>query len=108
MELAQASFPVNTKIPTVGSPVIDINKTNLTLGEIVTGLLPYIFAIGGLILLLNLIWGGISLMLSRGDPKAIESGKEKITTSLIGFIIIFVAYWLVQLLATILRVQFLK
>lgn len=79
-----------------------------SIGSIISAAIPYILAIAGIILLLNLLWGGISLMLTRGDPKAIEAAKAKITTSLIGFIIVFVAYWIVQIAATILDLQTIK
>lgn len=71
------------------------------LSAIVNEIIPLLFAFAGLILLLYLLWGGFSLMLSSGDPKAVEGGKAKITTALTGFVIIFVAYWLVQLLSLI-------
>lgn len=77
---------------------------NLTLGGIVSAVLPYLFAGAGLLLLFYLIWGGFSLMLSRGDPKAVESAKGRITNAIIGFVIIFVAYWLVQFLGQILGI----
>ena len=47
-------------------------------------------------------------MLSGGDPKATESAKQKITNAVIGFVIIFVAYWLVQLLGMVLGIAQFK
>lgn len=82
---------------------------NLTLGGIVSSILPYLFVISGLILLFYLIWGGFSLMLSKGDPKAVESAKARITNAVIGFVIIFIAYWLVQFVGKIFGVgQFVE
>lgn len=92
-------------LPTVERGIIDINKPDLKLGDIVSGLLPYLFAGAGLLLLLYLIYGGLSLMLSRGDPKAVQSAKEKITSAVIGFIIVFVSYWLVQIVGKILGIE---
>lgn len=74
------------------------------LGSVVTAVVPFVFAGAGLVLLLNLIFGGISLMTSRGDPKAIEGAKGRITASLIGFIIIFAAYWIVQIAGAMLGI----
>lgn len=70
----------------------------LYIGEIIDILLTYIFPAAGILLLLYLIWGGFEIMLSGGNPKNIEEGKAKITNALIGFIIIFVSYWIVQIL----------
>jgi uncharacterized membrane protein len=72
-----------------------------TIGDIVSGLVPYFFLIAGILLLINLILGGLSLMLSRGDPKAVQSAQGKITNSLIGFLIVFAAYWIVQLIGRV-------
>jgi uncharacterized membrane protein len=72
------------------------------LGDIVSALLPYIFTAAGIGLLVYLIFGGISMMLSRGDPKALESAKAKITGALTGFIILFVSYWIVQIVGKVL------
>ena len=80
-------------------------STGDPLGEIISALLPYLFAGAGLLLLLYFIFGGLSLMLSRGDPKAVQSAKDKITSAVIGFIIVFVSYWLVQIVGIILGIE---
>ncbi len=76
------------------------------IGTIVNKLVPYIFAVAGILLLLYLIYGGYKYMLSRGDPKTIESAKSTITTALIGFVIIFVAFWIVQIVGRVLGIIF--
>jgi hypothetical protein len=73
-----------------------------TIGEIIAKATPWIFTIAGMLLLIYLIFGGIQLMLSQGDPKNAQAAKAHITNALIGFIIIFIAYWIVQLLGIIL------
>lgn len=75
------------------------------LGQIVSAALPYFFGAAGISLLLYFVWGGLGLMLSRGDPKAIQAARDKITGALIGFVIIFTAFWLVQIVASIFGLQ---
>ena len=75
------------------------------IGDIITNLLPYLFAGAGLLLLLFLLYGGISLMLSRGDPKAVQSAMDKITGAIVGFVIVFFAYWIVQIVGKILGIE---
>ena len=74
-------------------------------GDIITAILPYIFTAAGIGLLIFLIFGGISIMLPRGDPKALEAAKAKITGALTGFIILFVSYWIVQIIGKVLGVE---
>lgn len=84
------------------------NFGNGTLGDIISAVLPYLFGIAGLVLLFYLVMAGFSWMLSGGDPKAIESAKGKITTAITGFVILFIAYWLMQLLGLVLGIQQFK
>ncbi len=97
------NFPwEGVRVPNTGGA---INPNDTSLGEIITKLLPYLFAIAGILLLLFLLYGGISLMLSRGEPKAVQAAKDKITGAVVGFVIVFIAYWLVQIIITLLGLQ---
>ncbi|SRR3990167_11389487 len=107
MQLAQIDFDALFKEQKLGAGNIEINQS-LTLGKIISELLPFLFAGAGLLLLLFLLYGGISLMLSRGDPKAVQGAKDKITGAVVGFVIVFVAYWLVQIIGTILGIEAFK
>lgn len=68
------------------------------LGSIISELLKYLFPFAGLLLFAYLVIGGFSFLTSGGDPKAMEQAKGKVTNAIVGFIIIFIAFWLVQLL----------
>ncbi len=103
MEIAQGENPFkDISVPTIKPGIININQEDLKLGEIVSGLLPYLFAGAGLLLLLYLLLGGFQLMTSGGDPKKMQEAKGRLTNALVGFIIIFIAYWLVQIIASVL------
>lgn len=93
---AATSFP--EVLPPLG---FKFTGEKATIGAIINDLVPYIFALAGLLLLFILILGGFELMTSAGDPKKMEAAKGKITNAIIGFIIIFAAYWLVQILEVI-------
>lgn len=80
-----------------------------TIGDILNGgILNIIFFVAGAAFLIYLVTGGISLMLSRGDPKAISEAKARITYGLVGFLIIVAAYWIVQIVGAILGLEGFK
>jgi len=83
-------------------------STSVTIGKIISDILPYIFAISGILLLLYFLMGGLQLMLSAGDPKKAQGAWGKITNAVIGFVIIFIAYWLTQLIGNIFNIQIIK
>jgi hypothetical protein len=78
---------------------------NSTVGDILSKLIPYIYVVAGLILLFMLIMGGLGLMTAAGNPDKIKAGQQKITTALIGFGIVFIAYFVTQLVELIFGVK---
>jgi hypothetical protein len=90
-------------MPTIKSPFTGVtggaNPTSVA--SIITTILPYIFGAAALLLLVYLVTAGLSMMLSRGDPKAIQAAQARITNALIGFVIVFFAFALVALIGKI-------
>ncbi len=78
---------------------------SVTISSLVTKAFPYIFAIAGIGLLLMIIAAGFTLMTSAGDAKKMESGKNRLTYAIVGFLVIFTAFWIVQLLGTMFGVE---
>lgn len=79
--------------------------TGANLGTVVAEFLKYAIIFAGLAMLIYLILGGFELMTSAGDPKAIKSGQEKVTNAIIGFIVVFAAYWIIQLLQVVFAIH---
>ena len=73
--------------------------------DFISDLLPYLFYFAGIMLFIYLIAGGFQLMFSGGVPEKVQAGKGKITSALIGFLIVFFAYWLVQLLSKVIGID---
>jgi len=101
MKLAQNLEEIQSK----AFPKFAFSGEQGNIGSIVSGFLNYLFPLAGILLLLYLIFGGFGLMTSGGDPKAVQSAKSKITNALVGFLIIFAAYWIVQILGTVLGIE---
>lgn len=80
---------------------------NSSVGAIFSALLKYILPLAGIVLLFMLIMGGIGLMTAAGDPKKIQASQGRITMALVGFLIIFIAYFIVQLVEVMLGVDLL-
>lgn len=79
-----------------------------SLGAIISSFLPYVLGIAGLLLLLFLIMAGFQYLTSGGDPKATQSAQSKMTSAVVGFVLLFVAYWLFQIIGILLGIDFFK
>ena len=72
---------------------------------ILSDVLKYIYVFAGLLLLFYLIYGGFHMMTAANDEKGLVEAKGKITNALVGFLILFLAYWIVQIVEYILGIQ---
>lgn len=86
---------------------IGLKSGNETLGGIIGNLLPYLLTIAGLILFVMLVMGGFTMLAGAADKESQEKGKKMITSALVGFFIIFAAYWIAQLLQVIFKINIL-
>lgn len=76
-------------------------------GIISRALTGFIFPIAGIILFVQLLLGGFQ-MLTGATSKGMEEGKGKITAALIGFLLLFASYWMMQLLELIFGLRILS
>jgi len=76
-----------------------------SLGDALGKAVPFVFAVAGFGLLLMLLAAGFSFLTSAGDAKKMETAKGSLTSALAGFLIIFVAYWIVQIAGTVFGIK---
>ncbi len=81
-----------------------------TLGDIVSNILPNIYLLAGIILFFLLIGGGLMFLTSTGqeNPEGAGKGKQAITAALIGFLIIFASYWIIQIIQVLTGIDILS
>jgi hypothetical protein len=79
-----------------------------TIGGIIGAFLPYTLTIAGLILFGMLVMGGFTMLAGAADKESQEHGKKQITSALIGFFVIFAAYWIAQILQVIFKINILS
>lgn len=68
--------------------------------QIINPLLKNSLVIAGIIFIALIIAGGIGMMASAGknDPKKAEASQKTITSAIIGFVVVFCAYFIIQII----------
>ncbi len=82
-------------------------STLSTPGGIISEILVFIFPLAGLVLFLMLVWGGFEILIGGANKKSIDTGKQRITSALTGFFLLFSSYWITQILEYIFGVAIL-
>lgn len=101
----------------IGNEVILNPDTNTKVGQTYTDFASLIsiivknaITVAGIIFLILLILGGFSFIMSAGsgDPKKAQQAQQTITAALIGFVVVFLSYAIVQLIQTVTGLQILN
>lgn len=85
-------------VPYRGQFATSVGTNYSSIASFLNLLIPIIFILAGLIFLFLLIGGGFSIVASGGNAKSVESGKNQIMSAIIGFLVIFAAYWIIQII----------
>lgn len=91
MILSGAGIDFNTIIGATAPNLADKSVT-----EVIGIVVGYIFPLVGLLIILYFIYGGYTYMTSRGNPQQMAQAQGIIVNALIGFIVVFTSYWVVQ------------
>lgn len=78
---------------------LDSGITNL--GDVINRVLLVVVPLGAIVLFFVMVSGGYDFLLSRGDPEKVKRGRVKITTGLVGFLLLILSYLAVKLISQI-------
>ena len=54
-----------------------------------------------------LVFGGFQMLMGAANSKSLEEGKQRVTSAILGFIILFASYWIIQLIELIFHLNIL-
>jgi hypothetical protein len=84
------------------------DATLTTPGAVISKFMTYFaFPIAGFILFVMIVVGGFEILAGSATKKSLDSGKQRITNALVGFLLLFISYWIVQVIQTAFGIQVL-
>lgn len=89
-----------TKVFALDLTATDVNPGTgfaTDIGVLLNAVLSFVMVIAALLVFLYLIWGGIEWITSGGDKGKTESARNKITSAVIGLIVLAASYAILQL-----------
>ncbi len=104
MEKLALKIPGGRIDPVAGMP----SGGDETLQSLITGGFTWAFIIITITALIFLIWGGISWIMSQGDKSKVESARKRITYAIIGLIVAFASYMIINTVGTFFGVKVLN
>lgn len=87
------------KIPFINPNEGDFDTVSANpLGRLIATLWQTMVVLGGLLVLMNLVWGAFNWISASGDEKKIEDARNKITHAVIGMTILAASYAIMKFL----------
>lgn len=85
-------------------------KTFPNPGILISVILKNVYTLAGILLLVLLIFGGLSIIMGAGqsDPKKAAAGKRAATMAVVGFFVVFGSFWIIKLIEYITGVHILN
>jgi uncharacterized membrane protein len=68
---------------------------------VVNNLINAALVFSGIVALVLIVWGGAQYIMSRGDQTKVDSAKKTITWAVVGLILIFLSFFIVNLISTL-------
>lgn len=101
-QLAQAPVNIGEQY---GSP---FGRT-LGVGNLVSIFLANAMVLAGITLFLLFLGGGIAIISGAGknDPQSVAKGQQAVSAAIIGFLIVFAAYWIIVIIERVTGVSIL-
>lgn len=89
-----------------GGPVKDLTDV----GTLVSTIVTFAYVAAGVVFLILLIMGGLSMIQAAGtdDRQKATKGRQGLTTALIGFLIIISSYFIIQVIGNIFGFKILQ
>lgn len=95
---------INPAIPAdLGNPSDSVGY----LGKLIPAIVTLILVVGAIIFFFNLVVGAIAWISSGGDKQKLESARGRITTAIIGLVILFAAFAIIRIIQDFFDVEIL-
>jgi len=78
-----------------------------TPGGIISRALSFAFPIAGMILFVMIVVGGLEILGGAANSKSLQSGQQRVTMAILGFMVLFASYWITQILELIFGIAIL-
>jgi hypothetical protein len=69
--------------------------------SLINNILPNVYIAGGLIIFIMIVMGGFTIISNAGNPDKIKDGSKTITSAIMGLLVLFASYWIIQIIQVV-------
>jgi len=76
-------------------------NTYSSTSNLINNILPNIYIAGGIIVFVLILVGGFTIIANASDPDKLKEGGKTITSAIMGLLILFGSYWIIQIIQVV-------
>ncbi len=99
-----AGFNLGDKLIFQGSGA---DSTYSSASDLINAILPNVYVAAGLVLFFMFILGGFNVISGASDAHKMEEGKKTITFAIMGLLVVFGSYWIIQIIQIVTGLEIL-
>jgi hypothetical protein len=85
-----------------------VGNTYSGAGSLVNNILPNIYIAGGVVIFFMILFGGFTIIANAGNSDKIKDGTKTITSAIMGLLVLFGSYWIIQIIQVVTGVNILR
>ncbi|MFH2019429.1 MAG: hypothetical protein ABII80_02350 [bacterium] len=71
-------------------------------------ILPNVYLAAGLVIFVMIVIGGFTILANSGNQEKTAEGAKTITSAIIGLLVLFASYWIIQIVQVVTGIQILN
>ena len=76
--------------------------------SLINAILPNVYIAAGIVIFFMIIFGGFTIIANAGNTEKTEEGTKIITAAIIGLLVLFGSYWIIQIIQVVTGVPILN
>ena len=76
--------------------------------NLINNILPNVYIAAGIVIFFMIVFGGFTIIANAGNRDKIADGTKTITSAIIGLLVLFASYWIIQIIQVVTGVPILN
>lgn len=76
--------------------------------SLINNILPNVYVAAGLIIFFMIVFGGFTIITGAGNKDKVADGTKTITSAIMGLLVLFASYWIIQIIQVVTGVSILN
>ena len=104
--MAASGFNIGSMLKLQGNS--DISGQYTSISTLFNNILPNIYIAAGIIIFFMVVAGGFMIVANAGNADKTKEGTKIITSAIIGLLVVFASYWIIQLIQVVTGIQIIN